>query len=158
MKEEKALTVLRALREAVFNDTPKRVAYRLGIPLYQLYLMLSEDSLRKRRPKFPAVYIPYLVEVVGDAPIEAICEACGGVFLRLPKETTRSKEVIEELSLLLRLTADLLDKVGVALNDGVLVPAEYTQLEKLVNKLVKELVELKVILKAFMEEGHAIGI
>lgn len=105
MKEEKALTVLRALREAVFNDTPKRVAYRLGIPLYQLYLMLSEDSLRKRRPKFPAVYIPYLVEVVGDAPIEAICEACGGVFLRLPKETTRSKEVIEELSLLLRLTA-----------------------------------------------------
>jgi hypothetical protein len=149
---------LRALREAVFNDTPKRVSYRLGIPLYQLYLMLSEDSLRKRRPKFPAVYIPYLVEVVGDAPIEAICEACGGVFLQLPKETTRSKEVIEELSLLLRLTVDLLDKVGVALNYGVLVPAEYTQLEKLVNKLVKELVELKVILKAFMEEGHAVGI
>lgn len=74
------------------------------------------------------------------------------------KGDQRSKEVIEELSLLLRLTADLLDKVGVALNDGVLVPAEYTQLEKLVNKLVKELVELKVILKAFMEEGHAVGI
>lgn len=95
MKEEKALTVLRALREAVFNDTPKRVAYRLGIPLYQLYLMLSEDSLRKRRPKFPAVYIPYLVEVVGDAQLKPYARHVVVCFCDCQRRPREAKKLLK---------------------------------------------------------------